>query len=177
MRLVFLSLIVMLGACASASVVPEPRASVQIVRAATPATVDFSEGLALKLTPEGHPPVAQLRLVERAGYRTPLHVHHETDETFFIVSGEMSLFVDGQKHRLGPGDYAIIPRGTPHAQGNESGAESVILLTLVPGAFEAFFDARAEIAKTTPPGHPGYGPAMIALGQRFDIEVVGPEPF
>lgn len=176
MRFIVLTATLLAAACTSASE-PYPSAKARIVKASLPATLDFSEGLALKLTPEGHPPVAQLRLVERAGYRTPLHVHHETDETFFVVSGELSLFVDGQKHRLERGDYAVIPRGTPHAQGNESGAESVILLTLVPGAFEAFFDARAEIARTTPPGHPGYGPAMMALGERFDIEIVGPEPF
>ena len=177
MRSILMIAAVMLGACAVAPPASTPVAAAQIVRAASPAVMDFAEGLALKLTPAGYPAVSQLRLVERANYRTPLHIHHETDETFFVVSGELSLFVDGQKHRLGPGDYAIIPRGTPHAQGNESGSESTILLTFVPGAFEGFFDARAEIARKTPPGHPDYGPAMMALGQRFDIEVLGPEPF
>lgn len=177
MRSFFAATLIMLGACASEIPASEFRTEARIVRAATPAAIDFAEGLALKLTPEGYPAVSQLRLVERANYRTPLHVHHHTDETFFVVSGELSLFVNGQKHKLGPGDYAIIPRGTPHAQGNESGAESTILLTLVPGAFEGFFDARAEIARKTPPGHPDYGPAMMALGERVDIEVLGPEPF
>jgi quercetin dioxygenase-like cupin family protein len=168
---------VLLAGCASNPPAAEPRAEVRVVRGATPAVVDFADGLGLKLTPEGHPPFSQMRLVERAGYRTPLHVHHDTDETFFVASGQLTLFVNGETHTLGPGDYAFIPRGTPHAQGNQTSAESVIVLTLAPGAFEGFFDARSELVLTTPPDHPGYRAAMMALGERFDIEVLGPAPF
>lgn len=177
MKLHLLAAAVLLAACASAPPMAAPGMEARIVRASSPATVDFAEGVALKLTPEGHKPVSQLRLVERPGYRTPLHVHHETDETFVVLSGQLTLFVNGETHTLGPGDYAFIPRGTPHAQGNQTTQESITALTLVPGAFEGFFDARAEIVLKTPPGHPDYAPSMMALGERFDIEVVGPAPF
>jgi quercetin dioxygenase-like cupin family protein len=152
---------------------PEPR----IVRAAEPVAIEFGEGTALKLTGDNYPHLSQLRLVERPGYRTPLHVHHETDETFFVVSGELTLFVAGVKHTLRPGDYAFVPRGTPHAQGNDTASESVILLTLVPGGFENFFDDRAELVKDTPPGHPDYTAGMMRVGVPYDIEILGPAPY
>jgi quercetin dioxygenase-like cupin family protein len=177
MRWILASIAALSGACASAPSVEGSGPEVRVVRGETPAVVDFADGLALKLTPDGHERFSQMRLVERAGYRTPLHVHHETDETFFVLSGQLTLFVNGETQRLGPGDYAFIPRGTPHAQGNETEEESVIVLTLAPGAFEGFFDARAELVLQTPPDHPGYRDAMIALGERFDIEVLGPAPF
>jgi quercetin dioxygenase-like cupin family protein len=164
-----------LGACASAGQAPgrEPR----FVRASEPATADYADGVALALTPAAQEDYSQLRLVERAGYRTPLHVHPNTDETFFVVSGELTVFVGGELRNLGPGDFALIPRGTPHAQGNRTNAETVVVLTMAPGGFEGFFAARAEIVRDTPPGHPEYGPRMMALGELFDIDVLGPSPF
>ncbi|MDP3491858.1 MAG: cupin domain-containing protein [Hyphomonadaceae bacterium] len=177
MRSIFLVAAVLLGACVGGPASLQSRAEARIVRAASLPTVDFGEGVALKLTGEGHQAVSQLRLVERPGYRTPLHVHHETDETFFVVSGELTLYVNGQTNKLGPGDYAFVPRGTPHAQGNQTTSESVILLTLVPGAFEGFFDDRAEMVLQTPPGHPDYTAGMMRVGRPYDIEILGPAPY
>ena len=166
----------LLTACASApSVAEQPLA--RIVRAGEPQTVGYAEGEALRLSPPDRPEYAQIRLVEHAGYRTPLHVHPGTDETFLVVEGQLTLFVNGQVHTLGPGDYAFIPRGTPHAQGNTTNEDVVLALTLSPGAFAGFFDARAELVVSTPPGHPDYGAGMRALGDRFDIDVIGPPPF
>lgn len=176
-RLVYLTAMVVLGACVSGQPVQQPRTEARIVRATMQPTVDFAEGVALKLTGEGNPAVSQLRIVERPNYRTPLHVHHKTDETFFVVSGELTLHVNGQTHRLGPGDYAFVPRDTPHAQGNQTANESLIILTLVPGAFEGFFDDRAELVLETPPEHPDYTAGMMRVGKPYDIEVLGPAPF
>lgn len=177
MRSIFLVATLLVGACAAGPSIQHGKAEARIVRASAPATVDFGEGVALKLTGEGHQAISQLRLVERPGYRTPLHAHHETDETFFVVSGELTLYVNGQTNKLGPGDYAFVPRGTPHAQGNETTRESVILLTLVPGAFEGFFDDRAEMVRETPPGHPDYTAGMMRVGKPYDIEILGPAPY
>lgn len=167
-----------LAACATAPQATEaPPNAPRIVRASDAGNVDYADGVALALTPPGRSDHAQLRLVERAGYRTPLHVHPETDETFFVQQGELTVFLNGELLTLGPGDYAFIPRGTPHAQGNRTNADTVVVLTMVPGDFAGFFDARAAIVVDTPPGHPEYGPRMMALGERFDIRVLGPAPF
>lgn len=166
----------LLAGCVSPSS-QAPTEPPRIVRASEAAVVDYADGLALSLTPPGSTAYSQLRLVERAGYRTPLHVHHETDETFFVLQGELTVFTGGQVHTLGPGDYAFIPRGTPHAQGNQTQSETIVLLSMVPGDFAGFFAARAELVADTPPGHPQYVERMMALGDRFDIEVIGPTPF
>lgn len=147
------------------------------MRAGEAGDVDYADGVALSLTPPERTDYAQLRLVERAGYRTPLHRHPHTDETFVVLQGELTIFLDGQVQALGPGDYMFVPRGTPHAQGNRTNADTVVVITLTPGDFAAFFNAREEIVADTPPGHPQYRERMMALGQRFDIEVLGPAPF
>ncbi len=163
------------AACASAP--QQAPDAPRIVLASEPATVDYADGVALALTPPSRADYAQLRLVERPGYRTPLHVHHHTDETFLVVEGELTVFINGATRTLRAGDYAFIPRGTPHAQGNATQADTIVVLTMAPGAFAGFFDARAELVQTAPPGHADYVPGMMALGERFDIEVLGPSPF
>ncbi len=177
MRTVVLIGALLLGACTSAPQAQETRAEPRIVRANATPDVDFGEGVALKLTGEGNQAISQLRVIERPGYRTPLHVHHQMDETFYVISGELTLHFNGQTHKLGPGDYAFVPRGTPHAQGNQTDKESVVILTLVPGAFEGFFDDRAKMVLETPPGHPDYTAGMMRVGEPYDIEVLGPAPY
>lgn len=170
-----LAVSLLVGACATGA--PAQQMSARVVRADAAPTVEFGEGVALKLTGEGNAPISQLRVVERPGYRTPLHVHHQMDETFYVLSGELTLFFGGVVHKLGPGDYAFVPRGTPHAQGNETTQDNVIILTLVPGAFEGFFDDRAELVLETPPDHPDYTAGMMRAGQPYDIEILGPAPY
>lgn len=129
------------------------------------------------LSPQQSHGMGQLLLTEHPRYRTPLHVHRQTDESFYVMSGSLTLFVDGKTHHLEPGDYAYIPRGTPHAQGNVTESDAVSLVTLAPADFTAFFAARAELVKTVPPDHPDYPAHMRALGKDHDIVIVGPPPF
>ncbi len=171
-------LALLLASCAGAadSVLTPPQQA-RIVHASAADDIAFGVGGSARLTPPENAAFAQLRLTEHAGYRTPLHVHHETDETFLVLEGAMTVFVNGERSTLEPGDYVFIPRGTPHAQGNETEADAIILMTLAPSAFAAFFPARAQLVRETPPDHPDYGRRMRALGERFDIEIVGPSPF
>ncbi|MGC4189974.1 MAG: cupin domain-containing protein [Thermomicrobiales bacterium] len=48
----------------------------------------------------------------------PLHIHHEADEIWYVLEGEMILHLDGEEIRLGPGDCGMAVRGTPHAYRN-----------------------------------------------------------
>lgn len=91
------------------------------------------------LTPKLSGSLAQFRLIEMPGYRTPLHVHDATDESFYVLEGTLTLFVNGERADLGPGDCAFLSRGTRHAQGNLTNERVVLLTTLVPGDFAAFF--------------------------------------
>lgn len=48
------------------------------------------------------------------------HVHPEQTESFEIRSGTLVIRIDGDTRRLGPGDEATIPPGTPHTHWVES---------------------------------------------------------
>ena len=129
------------------------------------------------LSPRGAEAMGQVLLIEAPGYRTPIHVHHHTDESFYVLSGRLTLWVNGRLHDLNAGDHVHIPPGVPHAQGNRGDEAAHLLLSVAPGHFADFFRAREVIVQTAPPGHPDYVPRMMALGDEFDIEVLGPEPF
>ncbi len=156
---------------------PSAPASGVSIRRGEAATRSIGVGEVGYLSPRGADTVGQMLLVEAPGYRTPVHVHHRTDETFYVLSGQLTLWVEGRFHELNPGDYVFIPRGTPHAQGNRGAEPTRLLLTVSPGAFVEFFRARESIILTAPPGHPDYGPRMEALGERFDIQNVARSPF
>lgn len=147
------------------------------IRRADAAAASIGVGQVGWLTPDAAADMGQIVLVEGPGYRTPVHVHHETDESFYVLSGRLTLHIDGQVHELGPGDYVFIPRGTPHAQGNRGDEPARLLLTVSSGHFIGFFRAREELVKTTPPGHPDYGPRMHALSDTYDVENLADAPF
>jgi mannose-6-phosphate isomerase-like protein (cupin superfamily) len=84
-----------------------------------------------------------LRFFASPGNVTPPHVHHTTDETFLIESGEVEMNRGGELLRGRRGDVIYLPKGIPHALrviGNEVGAAVVVC---VPGGFDRFFAARS----------------------------------
>src|SRR5712692_6689494 len=50
----------------------------------------------------------------------PLHVHHRDDETFYVLEGELRLFLSGREIALPAGRAALAPRGIPHTYRVES---------------------------------------------------------
>src|SRR5713226_7737723 len=45
----------------------------------------------------------------------PLHRHSREDEWFYLLDGELTLEVDGERFTGGAGTSAFAPRGTAHA--------------------------------------------------------------
>jgi len=86
------------------------------------------------------------------GPAAPPHIHEAADETFYILEGEATFFVEDQPIKATAGSFVSIPRGTKHAFQIDS--ETVRLLnTYVPAGFEYMIMATtvpAE-ARTLPP--------------------------
>jgi quercetin dioxygenase-like cupin family protein len=86
------------------------------------------------------------------GPAAPPHIHEAADETFYILEGEATFFVEDRPIKATAGSLVSIPRGTKHAFQIDS--ETVRLLnTYVPAGFEHMIIATtvpAE-ARTLPP--------------------------
>ena len=86
------------------------------------------------------------------GYQGIRHIHHNEDEGFWVLDGQLDLEVDGKHIDMHTGDYAFGPRNVPHGfSAGDAGARMLFILT--PGGFENLIMATSEPAKTrtTPP--------------------------
>ena len=54
------------------------------------------------------------------------HRHPDTDELFLVLSGRLTIRMDGGDVVLGPGDAYVVPRGEPHQPAADE--ETTILL-------------------------------------------------
>jgi mannose-6-phosphate isomerase-like protein (cupin superfamily) len=81
----------------------------------------------------------------------PLH-HHDFDETFYVLDGELTFQVRDERLTAGPGELAFAPRGVPHTLANHSDAPARYLLVCTPAGFERYFARMAaEQAGVEPP--------------------------
>jgi mannose-6-phosphate isomerase-like protein (cupin superfamily) len=84
---------------------------------------------------------------------TPLHVHANDDELFYILEGEHVVQVGDREFRVGPGGMVFAPRGIPHSQRRvEPGVGRLLALT-TPAGLDGFFRelAAADHAGTLGP--------------------------
>jgi uncharacterized cupin superfamily protein len=96
----------------------------------------------------------------------PLHVHHDEDEGFYCLGGEITLHLPGDSVTLRPGDFFLAPRGVPHTY--EVGADGArMLVTSTPGGFERFVIAVAALDVITPE-------ILTGVAADHGIEILGP---
>ena len=115
-----------------------------------------------------------VELAEKPGYKTRIHRHHYTDETYYVLQGVLTAKVGDRTHHLPAGSYITIPHGTPHAQGNLGKVPVRVLLTMTPGGFEKSFKARAELIKTANPDDPDFRKKREAMmvKEKYDREFI-----
>jgi mannose-6-phosphate isomerase-like protein (cupin superfamily) len=112
----------------------------------------------------------------RRGEMPPLHVHHRDDETFYVLEGEVSLFVGDRKLSLTTGQAAHAPREIPHCYRVESEQAHWLLIT-TPAGFESFVRQVSAPAPVDalPEGERPVDPIALAqAAAQVGIEILGP---
>ena len=112
------------------------------------------------------------------GSAPPLHVHHNEDEAFYILEGQVTVFVGGERIDLEAGDYFFGPRGVPHAYLVRS-ERARMLVTISPSGSEQLFvslgvpvtSAEAPTDSVMPPM-----PELVRLFAAHGAEILGPPP-
>ena len=64
-----------------------------------------------------------------AGTKSTFHLHHDSDEVAYVLSGEVTFMIGDEVTVGGPGTCAFMPRGVPHAW-KSTGAETGRVLFL-----------------------------------------------
>jgi len=79
------------------------------------------------------------------GSGSPLHVHHNEDEWFYVLDGEMTFWVADTRLTLTAGSFAFGPKGVPHTfYAEPAGARA--LVGFAPMQFEGFLREVGEPA-------------------------------
>lgn len=77
------------------------------------------------------------------GIGVPRHTHTREDESYFVLSGELEVIVEGKAFVLRPGDSLIAPRDIPHQIRNSGNTENHYLLIFSPSGLDEFLMATA----------------------------------
>jgi len=121
--------------------------------------------------------VAVIEHLSPRGSGSPLHVHHREDEWFYIVDGELTIWVGGQVVNARSGSFVYGPRGVPHTYTVESDTARFLVVT-EPAGFDDFVRALAQPAaeRAIPPSstEPTDVEAMTRLAADHGIEILGP---
>jgi quercetin dioxygenase-like cupin family protein len=101
----------------------------------------------------------------------PVHIHHDADETLYILEGEFQFIRDGQTIPAPAGSYIFIPKGTRHGVVNIGTTPGRMLVILTPPGFEQFWRERAELLATQ--GDQVDPAAMLALQTKYHMDTGG----
>lgn len=111
----------------------------------------------------------------RKGLEPPPHTHLNEDESFCLLEGEMTFFVNGETHTLRAGEFLHIPRGNHHSFTIHSERVKVLIHLAPAGLEEMFLElSRPADVLDYPPAPAGPPPAewlhkAALLQQRFGI--------
>ncbi|HLF69274.1 MAG TPA: cupin domain-containing protein [Gaiellaceae bacterium] len=111
------------------------------------------------------------------GGGSPLHVHRNEDEWFYVIEGELTLWVGGEVIVAPAGSFVYGPRDVPHTFLVTS-TEARFLMVTEPASFADFvreLSVPAE-ALTLPPAsvQPPSPEHMTAVAAEYGIEILGP---
>jgi quercetin dioxygenase-like cupin family protein len=108
--------------------------------------------------------------VAPVGTVTNFHMHHDSDEIAYVLTGEITFKIGDQITVGGPGTCAFMPRGVAHAWKSTGVETGRVLFIFTPAeAGKAFEEAQLLQCPL--------GPMAAQVFQRHRAEVVGPPPF
>ena len=95
---------------------------------------------------------------------TPLHMHENEDELFFVLEGEHVFQVGEEEFQVGPGGLVFAPRGVPHSQRRVVPRTGRTLVLTSPAGFEGFFRELAAADRAGTLGPEAYATASERYG-------------
>lgn len=121
--------------------------------------------------------LSMMEFSDPAGHAPPHHVHENEDEVWFVLDGEVTLFVGDQRHDLIPGQVAYGPRGVPHSYLVRSREGAKLAVVFSPACIEEYFRANGTPVAEAGDLPPAFDLAtVVASAEAFNLRVVGPPP-
>ena len=108
-------------------------------------------------------------------YATPYHVHHDEDEAWYVLEGEVTFRTGDERFTAGSGVWVLLPRGVAH--GFRAGDAGARMLTFAaPAGFDRFVQESGEPAPslTLPPPGTFDVAKLMEIAARYHIDIIGP---
>ena len=109
------------------------------------------------------------------GAGPPPHVHSREEEGFYILEGEITFTINGERVVATAGMFANMPVGTPHSFKNESNKPAKMLVSVAPAGLEKMFMEigvpLAEGATTALPPTREDIEKLLAVAPKYGIEI------
>src|SRR6266436_7589399 len=107
-----------------------------------------------------------------AGTKSTFHLHHDSDEVAYVLSGEITFKIGDAVTVGGPGTCAFMPRDVAHAWKSTGAETGRVLFMYTPGRAGKLFEEMAD-RPVDPMNLQEFG----AVAERHGWEIVGPPPF
>jgi quercetin dioxygenase-like cupin family protein len=137
---------------------------------------NVSSGRSLLLKLLGGATAGSIMLFEEtvpAGTKSFFHLHHDSDEVAYVLSGELTFKIGDDVTVGGSGTCAFMPRGVQHAWKN-SGAETArVLFLYTPAAAGGLVEEQQRTQGTAASMSER---EKVEQRERYGWEIVGPNP-
>src|SRR6516162_1436442 len=100
-----------------------------------------------------------------AGIKSTYHLHDDSDEVAYILSGEVTFKIGDEVTVGGPGTCAFIPRGVPHAWKSTGAGAGRVLFLYTPAKAGGLIEEQHRT-----------GRKMAEIGERYGWQLLGPSP-
>jgi mannose-6-phosphate isomerase-like protein (cupin superfamily) len=98
----------------------------------------------------------------------PLHLHHEQDDTFFVLEGTLTVQVGEEVFDLHAGDLVCAPKGVPHTFANVAKEPVRVINIMTPGGFDRIMEEYASL-----PAGPPDPQVLEQLAHKHQLVFVG----
>jgi quercetin dioxygenase-like cupin family protein len=112
--------------------------------------------------------VSAIEVESSAGFAGPPLHHHDFDEAFYVLEGELTFRLRDDQFTRKAGELAFAPRNVPHTYANLSDAPARALIVCTPAGFERYFARMAAKRE-------GVDPPEWALQPYPETTKVGPQ--
>jgi quercetin dioxygenase-like cupin family protein len=114
-----------------------------------------------------------IEYVYPVGFKSPYHLHHAEEESFFVLEGELT-FISGDQQMIGrAGSFTFLPRDIPHGFKVTGDKPARFFILATPAGFEQFI---IEMSDPEPPAGPPDMEKLMSLAAKYQIEILGPLP-
>jgi len=100
-----------------------------------------------------------------AGTKSTFHLHHDSDEVAYVLSGEVTFKIGDEVTAGGPGTCAFMPRDVPHAWKSTGAETGRVLFLYAPAKAGGLLEEQRRT-----------GRSLAEIGERHGWEVLGPSP-